>query len=228
MPLILSLETSTDVCSVAIHDSGKLLAAAEVHVPQSHAARLGELTNQVLHNTSIKSESLDAVAVASGPGSYTGLRIGTSLAKGICFASEIPLITISTLDVLTFRAQKYNLSGSCLCPMIDAMRMEVYCQVLQPDGTPVYPIQAKVIDQQSFGEILEHHSILFFGNGSAKCKGVIDHSNALFIDGIYPHAADLGVTAFDYFKDGKFADLISYEPAYLKEFVAKKSKSLLG
>lgn len=228
MALILSLETSTDVCSVAIHDSGKLLTAAEVHIPQSHAARLAELTDQVLSNAGIKAEKLDAVAVASGPGSYTGLRIGTSLAKGICLAADIPLITISTLDLLAFRIQKYNFLNSHICPMIDAMRMEVYCQLLQPDGTVVYPIQAKIIDHHSFSEILQNHSILFFGNGSNKCKDAINHPNALFIDGIYPDATHLGVMAFNYFGNRKFADLISYEPAYLKEFTAKKSKSILG
>ena len=224
MALILSLETSTDVCSVAVHDSARLLASAEIHIPQSHASQLAVLTDQALNAAAVKPGQLKAVAVASGPGSYTGLRIGTSVAKGLCYGLNIPLITISPLDVMARKVHEFNFQKYHLCPMIDAMRMEVYCKLLDPDLNVIYPVQAKVIDQQSFSEVLDNKQVLFFGNGAQKCKSVISHANAVFLDGIYPDASQLGVMAYEHLKENKFSDLMAYEPVYLKEFIIKKSK----
>lgn len=224
MALILSLETSTEVCSVAVHDNTRLLATAEVHIPQSHASKLTVLVDQVLTAAGSKYDELSALAVTSGPGSFTGLRIGTSVAKGICYGLDIPLIAVSSLDVMASRMHKYDVHAHYLCPMIDAMRMEVYCELLNADLEVIYPVQSKIIDPSSFGELLEEHKILFFGNGAEKCKDVIVHPNAHFVSGIYPEASQLGVLAFGYFNENKFVDVMAYEPAYLKEFIAKKSK----
>lgn len=228
MALILSLETSTEVCSVAIHEDQKLLTTAEVHLPQSHASKLAVLVDQAIQLSGIKASQLNAIAISSGPGSYTGLRIGTSTAKGLCYALEIPLIAISPLEVMAHQVRNFNFQKSCLCPMIDAMRMEVYCLMMDETHSILHSVEAKIIDPSSFSELLDQHQILFFGNGAMKCKDVIRHPNARFVDGIYPSASFLGSMAFDRYNNKVFADLISYEPAYLKEFMVKMPKSLFN
>jgi tRNA threonylcarbamoyladenosine biosynthesis protein TsaB len=228
MALILSLETSTEVCSVAIHEDEKLLATLEVHQPQSHASKLAVLTEQVIQLSGIKSHQLSAVAVSSGPGSYTGLRIGTSTAKGICYALNIPLIAINPLEIMSRQVRNFNFQQTFLCPMIDAMRMEVYCLLMDETHTILHPTEAKIIEPSSFSDILEHRQILFFGNGALKCRDVIRHRNARFIEGVYPKASALGNMALDYFRNKSFADLVNYEPTYLKEFVAKMPRSMFN
>jgi len=223
MPVILSLETSTEVCSVALQEGKTLLAQAEVHEPQSHAARLAPLIEEVKRVAGVTSKDIHAVAVSQGPGSYTGLRIGTSTAKGLCYALDIPLIAVGTLELLAFQGSAYNSSGALLCPMIDARRMEVYCLVAGHDLQVIEPVSAKIIDEHSFKELLEGNKMLLFGNGSAKCKAVIRHSNAIFLDNVYPLAAALGVIAQKKFNAGQFEDLIHFSPFYLKEFIAKRA-----
>ena len=223
MAVILSLETSTDVCSVALHDRNRLLASEEVHEPQSHGSQLGPMVDRVVRSAFLKLKDIRAVAISHGPGSYTGLRIGTSTAKGLCYALEIPLISVGTLELLAFQASPLNTSGSLLCPMLDARRMEVYCLISDPALNLVEPVSAKVIDQNSFSELLEHNRVLFFGNGAEKCKQVITHPNAAFLDGIFPSASALGVIAAGKFQRKEFEDLVHFQPFYLKEFVAKKS-----
>lgn len=223
MPVILSLETSTDVCSVALHDNKDLLAQAEIHEPQSHAARVAPLIDTVLKKAGIALKELRAVAVTSGPGSYTGLRIGTSTAKGLCYALEIPLIAVGTLELLAFQAIQLNAPHALLCPMLDARRMEVYYLLTDSDFRILEPVSPRIIDESSFAELLEVNQVLFFGNGANKCRGVITHRNAIFLEGIYPRASALGVMADEKFRKNEFEDLVNFIPLYLKEFVAKKA-----
>ena len=222
MPLILSLETSTTVCSVAIHRGQDLLASAEVHIEQSHASKLAILIDEVKKLAGIELKELSAIAISSGPGSYTGLRIGTSTAKGLCYALNIPLISINTLEVLAYQMSSLNFNNSLLCPMIDARRMEVYCLLTDDKLNVIHPTEAKIIDEHSFLDSLEKRSILFFGNGASKCKDVIVHHNALFINDIYPSAKQVGVMAYQKLLDNEVEDVNSAEPLYLKEFLIKK------
>jgi tRNA threonylcarbamoyladenosine biosynthesis protein TsaB len=227
MSLILSLETSTHVCSVALHQDGRLIAASEIHIEQSHASKLALLIDDVKKSAGIELSELKAVAISSGPGSYTGLRIGTSTAKGLCYALDIPLISVNTLDLLTHQVSKYNFQKSLLIPMLDARRMEVYCQVTDVNLNMIRPIEAKIIDELSFADLLEHNRILFFGNGADKCDAVIRHSHAVFLKGIYPSAAHLGFLAYRKFNEGITEDLQHFEPFYLKDFVAKKPSAVI-
>ncbi len=222
MPAILSLETSTDVCSVALHNGGRLLAEAVLHQPQVHASRLAPLINQVVRESHFGLKDLQAIAVSSGPGSYTGLRIGTSTAKGLCYGLEIPLIAVGTLQLLAYQGSAVNPHRALLCPMIDARRMEVYCLVADADLNIVEEVSARVIDENSFSELLEERQVLFFGSGSGKCQNTIHHPNALFQSGIVPLASALGEMAGAKYAAGHFEDLVHFKPFYLKEFVAKK------
>jgi tRNA threonylcarbamoyladenosine biosynthesis protein TsaB len=223
MALILSLETSTTVCSVALHNNGKLVASAEMHKEQSHASKLAVLIDQVVKLVDIPMSAIQAIAVSEGPGSYTGLRIGVSTAKGLCFALGIPLLSVSTLSLLAKQIQlKAILDNAWLCPMIDARRMEVYCQIFDSEINVLRPIEAKVIDEESFRESLSDHKIIFFGDGAAKCKSVITHSNAFFISDIVPSAKELGFLASEKFSRNEFENLVTFEPFYLKEFLIKK------
>lgn len=223
MPVILSLETSTDVCSVALHDGSKVLAHEEIHEPQSHAAQLAPLIEVIRRNADVALKDIHAVAVTQGPGSYTGLRIGTSTAKGLCYALGIPLIAVGTLELLAFQASAVNPEPSLLCPMIDARRMEVYCLVADSKLKILEPVSARVIEEDSFAELLEWNRVLFFGNGADKCREIITHRNAVFLEGIYPVASALGVRAHEKFIKQEFEDLVHFKPFYLKEFVAKKA-----
>ncbi len=228
MALILSIETSTEICSVALYDYDQLITSVEVHIRQSHASKLAILVDQVLHTADKTTESLQAVAISSGPGSYTGLRIGTSLAKGICFSLNIPLISVGTLELMAHQMKKtFGFSDYLLCPMIDARRMEVYCLLTDGSGTITLPVDARVIDDKSFFDFLENQKIVFFGNGAVKCKSIIEHKNAIFIEGVYPNASALGQLAFHKWKENIFEDLSHYEPFYLKSFVAKKPRALI-
>ena len=227
MHLILSLETSTDVCSVALHDGKELLASAQVREPQAHAARLAPLIDEVLAKAPATMKNIRAVAITSGPGSYTGLRIGTSTAKGLCYALDIPLIAVGSLELLAFQGTRHNASNALLCPMIDARRMEVYCMVTDPQLRIVEPVAPMVIDGNSFSELLQQDRMLFFGNGAAKCRAVITHANASFVADIYPNAADLGLMADEKYRSGNFEDVGAFKPFYLKEFAAKKPRGTL-
>jgi tRNA threonylcarbamoyladenosine biosynthesis protein TsaB len=223
MSLILSLETSTHVCSVALHDAGKLLAQREVYTPQSHATRLAPMIDEVRTEAGIALQQLQAVAVASGPGSYTGLRIGVSTAKGLCYTLQIPLVAIGTLDVMAWQAAQQHPTGALLCPMIDARRMEVYCQVVTPALEVIQPVEAKVIDETSFADLLEQQRVVFFGDGAAKCKPVITHPNAVFVDDIVPLASALGILALKKFVENRVEDVVHFEPFYLKDFLIRKT-----
>jgi tRNA threonylcarbamoyladenosine biosynthesis protein TsaB len=227
MALILSLETSATACSVALHEDGKTVKTLEVHEGQAHAAKLAVLIDEIFKETQTEIAGLKAVAVSAGPGSYTGLRIGTSTAKGICFALSIPLIAINTLESLAFQVlQQHTLNKGLLCPMIDARRMEVYCQVMDLQLSVVRPVQAEIVDETSFNELLKDNEVFFFGDGAEKCKTVINDKNAFFIEGIAPAASAVGGLAFSKFEQKQFEDLMTFTPFYLKEFVAKKAQSI--
>jgi tRNA threonylcarbamoyladenosine biosynthesis protein TsaB len=193
-----------------------------VHIEYSHASKLAVLINEVRRAANIQLNQLTAVAITSGPGSYTGLRIGTSTAKGLCFSLNIPLISISTLDLLIHQISENNPQKAYLCPMIDARRMEVYCQLVNASKEITQPIDAKVIDEFSFAEYLQKNQIIFFGDGASKCREKITHPNARFVEGVYPAASYLGQMAFQKFTKGQFEDLLNFEPHYLKEFLIKK------
>jgi tRNA threonylcarbamoyladenosine biosynthesis protein TsaB len=226
MALILSIETSASVCSTALHLEGQLIDTIEVSEPQTHAAKLAVSIEALLKRNSLPINKVEAVAVSSGPGSYTGLRIGTSVAKGICMGLNIPLIDIPTLSFLAdYVSQTYN-NDTFFCPMIDARRMEVYAQVFDNKLSAVTGTEAIIIDENSFRELLDRQSVLFFGDGSGKCKSVILHNNAGFLDGIYPKSAWMGPVAEQRFKSRQFADLTEFTPFYLKEFVAKKAQPI--
>lgn len=227
MALILSLETSVDTCSVALHDRGKLLTSETIEEPQAHASKLGLLIEKVLHGSQKATKELEAVAITSGPGSYTGLRIGVSTAKGLCYSLDIPLIAVNTLQLMAYQASHSISEGTLMCPMIDARRMEVYSLLMDSSLSILAPIKAEVIDEQSYAEVLSNQRIAFFGNGAAKCKSVIAQPNATFIDGIIPSAISLGEMAALKFENTEFEDLIHFEPFYLKEFQVKKSSKPL-
>jgi tRNA threonylcarbamoyladenosine biosynthesis protein TsaB len=224
MAIVLSLETSTTVTSAALHENGQLLVSRELHLKQAAASQLTVLIDQLFSASGMGRTQLDAVAVSGGPGSYTGLRIGTATAKGICYALDRPLIAIDSLHVLASSIPKEH-NGRLLCPMIDARRMEVYCCLLSESLDIMEESHPKVIDENSFLDHLQNHHISFFGNGSAKCKTMISHPHALFVDDAYPNAEAMGILAFRKFMSGQFADVRAFEPAYLKEFVAKTKKA---
>lgn len=224
MSVILSLETSTEVGSVALHRDGKLLTTSEVHIQYSHASKVVVMIDQVLTNAGISPNQLDAVAVTSGPGSYTGLRIGTSTAKGLCFALDIPLISVGSLELMAHQVSKGITEDFLLCPMIDARRMEVYCLMANRSFEILQAVQPMIIEPDSFAVFLSKHKVLFFGNGASKCKGVLDSDHAFFLDDITPQASHLGVLADKKYQGNEFEDLINFEPNYLKEFLIKPSK----
>ncbi len=222
MSLILSLETSAKVCSVAIHDDAQLVATSEAHIEQSHASKLAMLIDEVKKLSGVEMKQFSAVAISSGPGSYTGLRIGTSTAKGMCYSLSIPLLSISSLELLAFQMNPHNFQNAYLCPMIDARRMEVYCLVADSSLGIIQPTEAKVIDEASFLEHLDKNIVIFFGDGSDKCRDLIIHKNANFVRDIYPRASHLGLMAFEKYQKNEIEDLINFEPHYLKEFMIKQ------
>ncbi len=229
MGKILSIETSTDVCSVAISEDGIVIAKQELFQPNSHSTHLTLLIQELFKTEGIHAmEGLDAIAVSAGPGSYTGLRIGVSVAKGICYALDIPLIAIDTLKILTRAAiiapENDNTEEYIYCPMLDARRMEVYTALHNSTFAILEETNAKIIDSDSFSEYLKEHKILFFGNGASKCKNDITHQNAFFLDDIVPLAANMSFLAEQKFVNSAFVDVAYFEPFYLKSFVATISK----
>ena len=228
MALILSIETSTAVCSVALHENGRLLAVMEVHQEYSHASKLGTLVNEVMNIADIKLDKINAIAVSSGPGSYTGLRIGTSLAKGLCYSLDIPLLAVPTLKILAAGVRPLLHDDSFVCPMIDARRMEVYCQVFTGNLEEYEPVKSVIVDESSFEKFLNVRPVIFFGNGALKCREVLVHENAKFLSDINPSATQLGDLAFRKFSQGEVENLFDFVPHYLKEFFFKKKAEALN
>lgn len=223
MALILSIETSTKTSSIAIHEEGSLISSQHIHLDKSHSEYLTPSIKNLVEASGFQMNAIDAVAVSMGPGSYTGLRIGTSTAKGICYATDARLIAINTLEAMAFGMAKYQFEEVLLCPMIDARRMEVYCLIAKKDLTLIEKTKAKIIDATSFSSLLEENKIVFFGSGSQKCKTELGHQkNVLFVDDINPSAEDVGAMAWQAYQKGSFEDTAYFEPFYLKDFIAKK------
>ncbi len=225
MALILCIETSTNICSVALVRNGEVLSSLEEHQVNSHATLLTVLIEKIMKDKRIEMNELDAVAVSSGPGSYTGLRIGVSVAKGICFAIKKPLIALTSLQILATRiiiAAKDVCSepGTLICPMIDARRMEVYSALFDSEMNCIGEIKAEIIDSDSYASILGESKIIFAGNGSDKCRSIITHSNAVFVTDIYPLASAMAFTANEAYVSQRFEDVAYFEPFYLKDFIA--------
>lgn len=229
MSCILNIETSTQVCSVAISDCGDTLFNMEDHEGPNHAVQLGVFVDKALQFLTDTDRHLDAVAISCGPGSYTGLRIGTSMAKGICYGSGAKLIAVPTLELLCVPVLlgKTELpDNALLCPMLDARRMEVYAQLFDRALKPQREIGADVVETSTYAEYLTH-PVFFFGNGAGKCKEVIAHPNAHFIENVVPLAKHMMPLAEKRLAEGRFEDVAYFEPHYLKEFVAKQAKNLL-
>lgn len=228
MSCILSIESTTSVCSVALHQSGNLLALMELHQENVHSRELMLLVAQIMERSGISVEQLDAVAVSSGPGSYTGLRIGVSIAKGLAFAQDIPLIGVDTLKALAKRAQSFVFGDSHIIPMLDARRMEVYVTVFDKNLQVVSPLTPKVIENENpYMDLLEKGPVYFVGDGVAKLENLLNHSNAMLLK-LLPSAETVGFLAYDKFKEGVFEDLAYFEPNYLKDFrVISAKKNLL-
>lgn len=227
MSILLHIETSTTNCSVSISENGKVIALVEQNdAGYSHAENLHLFIIKALKTAGLDKSQLDAVVVSKGPGSYTGLRIGVSTAKGICFALDKPLIAVDTLAVL---ARQYSIDidktvNAFIVPLIDARRMEVYSAVYDPSYTQIRATEAEIIDPDSFSNYLKDAKVYFIGDGAAKCKGVIEHPNAIFQDRVYyPSANEMAEIATSKYKAGDFEDLAYFEPFYLKDFIGVKA-----
>ena len=218
MSKILNIETSTTVCSVSLSENGICKCVRENFDGNNHSELIGVFTQEVLAEASVEPKDLDAVALSIGPGSYTGLRIGTSFAKGLCYGSDLKLITIPTLKIIAQNAkEKYSIEdGALICPMIDARRMEVYNCIYDASLGQVRETQPEIIDENSFAEILQSKKVYFCGNGAAKCKQYITHENAIFLDEVYPLATSMISLAEEAFTKNDFADVAYFEPFYLK------------
>lgn len=223
MAYILNIETSTTNCSVCLSFEGETLVLKEDYDNNySHAERLHVYIDEVLKQADIKSSQLDAIAVSKGPGSYTGLRIGVSAAKGLCFALGKPLIAISTLEALTHQVKTKE---GIIIPMLDARRLEVYSAVFDNGYNRLRETQAQVLNEDSFKSYLEESKVTFIGNGVSKTKELINHKNAIFIDGKLPSANEMSQLAYGKYKKNDIEDVAYFEPYYLKDFVALKSKA---
>ncbi len=229
MGRILCIETATGVCSVSLSQSGVLLNLEETTEFNSHSSKLTSFIESVMKKSECDFSELDAIAVSEGPGSYTGLRIGVSSAKGISYACNIPLIAISTLQAMANGAiQKYNsvnVNNTIYCPMIDARRMEVYSAHFDTDNNLIRDIEAEIIDENTYEDLLKERKMCFFGDGAEKCKEFFSvHSNAVFYDDIFPSAKYMTDLAYNKYQNKDFVDVAYFEPFYLKEFVAGKPK----
>ena len=229
MSCILNIETSTDVCSVSVSQDGACIFSQEDHDGPNHAVKLGTFVDEALSFADSHAIPLDAVAVSCGPGSYTGLRIGASMAKGICFGQDLKLIAVPTLELMTVPVllREEVEEGALLCPMIDARRMEVYSAVYDRALHEVRGIQADVVDADTYREYLDRGPVYFFGNGAAKCMDVINHPNAHLIEGIVPEAKWMFPLAEKRIAQERYEDVAYFVPYYLKDFVSKTPKKLL-
>lgn len=216
MAYILSIDTSTKVCSVAIHKAGELIGQQSYHIQKSHSSLLPEIIDQIAVNCELTLQEIGAVAISEGPGSYTGLRIGTATAKGLAFSLGVPLIAINSLD--TMCAQVFKMDSTALyCPMIDARRMEVYCKLVTGTGEELWETRALVVDETVF-DSLPGRPVVMFGNGSDKLKSIFKTDDYVFINDIHPSATFMGELAAAKYDQGDFVDLAYFEPEYLKEF----------
>jgi tRNA threonylcarbamoyladenosine biosynthesis protein TsaB len=226
MALILQIETATQVCSAALSVNGETIALKELQANNIHAGSLTLFIQEVMASGGYSYSNLDAIAVSKGPGSYTGLRIGVSTAKGLCFALDKPLIAIGTLGMMAKGFLKANPDyNGLVCPMIDARRMEVFTSVFDSSLATIEPVSAKIIDEQSFKDQLIKAPVTFIGDGAEKCKAALNHPNALFSAENFNSAGNMSELSFDAFSNQSFEDLAYFEPFYLKDFVLTTPKA---
>ncbi len=219
MIIILSIETATRTCSVALHQGGVLVGSQEMHRDKSHSALLHTMIDGLLRQAEVSRSELSGIALSMGPGSYTGLRIGASAAKGLCYALDIPLLGISTLTAMAHGMDQYNPNGAWLCPMIDARRMEVFCCVQRSGGEELLAPQPVVVTAGTFEALLEQHELWFFGDGSDKCRSLLaGHPHARFVSGVVPLARWVGELAVEKFIQQDFEDVAYSVPHYGKAF----------
>ena len=233
MSLILCIETGTDICSVGIARDGELISLRESDEGRDHAKRVGVFVDELLRETGVLPDELDAVAVGMGPGSYTGLRIGVSFAKGLCYGLNIPLIAVGSLDALAEVAIEDNEAGildvdnwdeAVLCPMVDARRMEVYTRLFDAIGKPLSEVSAEVVTEDTFADVRREKQLIIFGNGAAKCREVMP--DATYIS-ITPSARGLARLAQQRHTAGQTEDIAYFEPFYLKDLIVIPSKKKL-
>lgn len=227
MSVILNIETATKNCSVSIAKNGKVIAIKELNNGNySHAEVLHPFIKDVLTAANLSTTNIDAVAVSKGPGSYTGLRIGVSAAKGLCFAFDKPLISI---DTLTSLSHTISIDNGTIIPMLDARRMEVYAAVFNQNHQQIREIKAEIIDENSFAEYLKNGKVYFLGDGSQKCKEIITHKNAVFVDAKFPSAKEMAALSYTKYQKSDIENVAYFEPFYLKDFVVipeKKKKPI--
>jgi len=222
---ILNIETATKNCSVALAFEGKLIAIKEINSGSySHAELLHPFVKEVLEMAKISINQIQAIAVSKGPGSFTGLRIGVSAAKGFCFAQNIPLISIETLRSL---AHSLAINEGVIAPLLDARRMEVYSAVFSSKHEQIRAIEAQIINENSFEEYLKQGQVYFLGDGAEKCKDLLTHSNAVFMDNQFPSAKEMCALSYVKYKKNDIEDVAYFEPFYLKDFVAVPQKKKL-
>jgi len=224
MSVILSIETSTSVCSTALSQDSVCLTEKVKFEGPSHASQLSVFVQEMIIFAQEHSLTIDAVAVSCGPGSYTGLRIGVSTAKGLCYGWGVPLIAINSLEIMADTVKDMVPDNALLCPMIDARRMEVYAAFFDKKLQLIRPTSADIIDEHSYTDLLAEHPVYFFGNGADKCKTAITHPNANFLSEIHPIAKNMITLAAKAFESKRFEDVAYFEPFYLKEFVATTPK----
>ncbi|MFC6996140.1 tRNA (adenosine(37)-N6)-threonylcarbamoyltransferase complex dimerization subunit type 1 TsaB [Rufibacter roseus] len=220
MALILSIETSSTVCSVALHKDQHLQSYAELQMEKSHSSHITVMVKQVLDNAKVAIEDISAVAVSGGPGSYTGLRIGSGTAKGFCFSLDLPLIAVDTLAAMAQQviSATPNPQQFLFCPMVDARRDEVYTCLVDENLNVVLPTEPRILTSAAFAEELEKQAVIFFGSGATKAQKILtDHPNAYYIDNVMPTAKAIGELAWNKWQNKEFEDVAYYEPFYLKE-----------
>lgn len=232
-PLILHIETATDICSVAVSEGDQQRALVESGPERSHATLLNQFIREAMAQTGMELSGLDAIAVSKGPGSYTGLRIGVSTAKGLSYALEKPLLACGTLENMAYAAMSRpsirELARSfgknlLICPMLDARRMEVYAAFYSTSMDEVKAVSADIIDEESYSNLLAEYQICFFGNGAEKCREMITSQNAHFIEDLNPSAESMLIPVLRNFQKKQFEDVAYFEPFYLKDFVATKPR----
>ena len=229
MSTILHIETSTDVCSVAVSEDTQVIFQQDDHSGPNHAERLGTMVDEALSFTDNHAIPFDAVAVSCGPGSYTGLRIGVSMAKGICYGRNLKLIAVPTLELLCVPVLLREIpeEDALLCPMLDARRMEVYSGIYNRALKPVREVGADIVTAETYKDYLDEHPMYFFGNGAKKCMDVVNHPNVHLIEGIEPLAKWMQPLAERRLLSGTTEDVAYFTPFYLKDFVAKMPKKLI-
>jgi len=229
MPNIILIETATSLCSTALVQGEEIIQYRESSEPRAHASQTAVFIKDMLDSAGLRASDCQAVCISSGPGSYTGLRVGSSSAKGLCLGAGLPLIAVGTLDILAQKAISHNLlPQGCkyIVPMVDARRMEVYCAIYKADGSRITEVQPQIINSSSFQDILQEGPVLFIGDGAQKCNSVLDGGNAFFAQ-CCPDARAMLVPALAAYKEKRFENTAYFEPFYLKQYVATVSSKKL-